>query len=526
MASGNESQGLKIAVAVLVALTVMLLVGTYFVYSEYSKASEQLAAAKGEASQKATLASNALRDMQSIRDRAGYTEQPDAKSTLDQITKDQEALVQKVSALHAEITAALDAAQKAGANPAELERLRGNLDQQVRRWTDESTQSPTLRSSLDTAIDLAVNQGKLSAALALDDILLRGQLGSVDRVNKDEMDVQTKAVQDAKADLNGQIAKYEAIRQSQAQQLDTLQTVNLNLTAERDSLLAKVENDKNSYDDDLNKLRSQINDFRKKAEKTEVVMDVPDGKIRFVDFSRNEVLIDVTRRQGAKPQMVLSIFDKDSPGLPTEKPKGRVQLIQVGESQSIGKILETFDPRNPIRNNDLVYSPTWSPSDPQQIALIGKIDMNRDGRDDREDLRKLIEAAGGAVAYDLPPAGEGIEKGELSALIAWYVTDERQPIRTPGNEKDILQLSEEERASSQRESDAIDRARNLGIRLMPVQRLLSSLGYQPGMVIPGGVEAQNRSAIDNILNPSGRGAALPGTPEFEQNRTTPAGDAP
>ena len=30
-----------------------------------------------------------------------------------------------------------------------------------------------------------------------------------------------------------------------------------------------------------------------------------------------------------------------------------------------------------------------------RIALVGKIDINRDGRDDRADLKRMIEGAGG-----------------------------------------------------------------------------------------------------------------------------------
>ena len=38
-----------------------------------------------------------------------------------------------------------------------------------------------------------------------------------------------------------------------------------------------------------------------------------------------------------------------------------------------------------------------------RFALIGKIDVNRDGKDDRQDLKRMIEDAGGIVDYDLPP---------------------------------------------------------------------------------------------------------------------------
>src|SRR5215510_4582411 len=46
MPAANESQGLKIAVAAFVSLTVILAVTSYFLYSNYDKASQQLTAAE------------------------------------------------------------------------------------------------------------------------------------------------------------------------------------------------------------------------------------------------------------------------------------------------------------------------------------------------------------------------------------------------------------------------------------------------------------------------------------------------
>ena len=45
-----------------------------------------------------------------------------------------------------------------------------------------------------------------------------------------------------------------------------------------------------------------------------------------------------------------------------------------------------------------------------RFALIGKIDVNRDGKDDRQDLKRMIEDAGGVVDYDLPPPEFGKER--------------------------------------------------------------------------------------------------------------------
>ena len=60
-----------------------------------------------------------------------------------------------------------------------------------------------------------------------------------------------------------------------------------------------------------------------------------------------------------------------------------------------------------------------------RFALIGKIDANRDGTDDRAAFKRVIEAAGGSVDYDLPAPEDGQEVGKLAPRIDWYVVDDR-----------------------------------------------------------------------------------------------------
>ena len=60
---------------------------------------------------------------------------------------------------------------------------------------------------------------------------------------------------------------------------------------------------------------------------------------------------------------------------------------------------------------------------------MGKIDINRDSKDDRDELKRMIQEAGGLVEFDLPPSDVGQETGEMSPRIDWYVIDARPPLR-------------------------------------------------------------------------------------------------
>ncbi len=266
-----------------------------------------------------------------------------------------------------------------------------------------------------------------------------------------------------------------------------------------------------------------IRELRDFKDASENVLDRPDGYVTYVDYGRGEIRTNLTRAMGARPQMKMSIFDRNAPGVPTEKPKGTVELIYVGESYSIARIVKTFDPTNSIRTNDIVYSPSWSPNEPIHFALIGKIDVNQDGNDDRADLKRMIEAAGGIVDYDLPPPFAGKESGKLSARDAWYVTDERQPLNLEGYAKSQKSITMNDSADFLRKkSEAVREARISGVRPMPIERLLSYLGYEYGARIVGRAEAVDRNSLN--LQIRGRGqqkAAAPATPTDENAATTP-----
>ena len=84
-------------------------------------------------------------------------------------------------------------------------------------------------------------------------------------------------------------------------------------------------------------------------------------RITYVDYETNEVLVSVDRRMGARRQMKLTVFDERSAGIPTEKPKGMIELTSVGEKNSHGRIIKS-GMIAPIQVGDIVYSPFWSPN--------------------------------------------------------------------------------------------------------------------------------------------------------------------
>src|SRR5262249_38269020 len=153
---------------------------------------------------------------------------------------------------------------------------------------------------------------------------------------------------------------------------------------------------------------------------------------------------------------------------------------------SLGRGTRTLDTTNPIRAGDQLYTPAFNV---QRFALIGKIDMDRDGRDDREDLKRMIISAGGVIDYDLPVIGK--ETGKSTGLTSWYVVDDRDTIR-PATNTSRRESGSEDKGFLDKKTEAIRTARAEGVRPMSIDRLLAYLNYSYGAPVTGRMEAIDR----------------------------------
>lgn len=191
-------------------------------------------------------------------------------------------------------------------------------------------------------------------------------------------------------------------------------------------------------------------------------LGLPDGYVTAVNYERQEVFVNIARGDGARPKLKLAIFESATGDLPLGNPKGMIELARVDEQFSTARIIKTTIPTKPIRVGDIIYSPAWSPNTLTRFALVGEVDTNRDGKDDRHELKRLIEEAGGVIDFDLPSADVGQKTGTLSPAIDWYVVDSS---------------SSPQAQFGTGVGEVIKEARLNGIRPMPIERLLTYLGY-------------------------------------------------
>jgi hypothetical protein len=529
MAAANESQGLKIAVAAFITLTVILTVSSYFLYSNGASAEARREQAEEAANVKNKAASDALNRVDEMRTRIGVkaSEHEPAKEEIAAFFKKAD---EKLNELAEKVNASVQKAQASGAQGTELEDTKQNVQRLAASIRAEPNK--TFISVMDRMSELMHNLEMLTTELALNYVSVRENLASSTDVKKKEVDVQVKAATDSHAETIAEQTNHTQQRGNLLTKVDQLQTALDKTQNEVLNLTKRLKDQEDDFARQRDTLTSILKQQRDDLEKNkEVILDRPDGFVTYVDYETREILVSINRGMGAQPQMKMSIFDARSPGIPTEKPKGSIELTSVGDKFSTAKILKTNNSIDPIRVGDIVYSAAWSPNQPMRFALIGKLDVNRDSRDDREELKRMIREAGGVIDYDLPPVDLGKETGSLSPRIDWYVTDERDPIRALfAHQSDSAVASETK--LKELVGKATKEARLNGIRPMTIGKLLAYLGYDMNAAIIGRTEAVDSNAMRRLTEkrrvpdaqPKATAPAVKNDAEAEVKKDEPAPD--
>jgi hypothetical protein len=497
MAAASESQGLKIAVAAFITLTVILTVTSYFLYSNGASAEAKLASEQAAHNDTKKGQSLAVTQYDKMREKIG-TKAGEFDPATEEIVANFKKIEERLKALTDSVNTAVQAAQQAGAQGPELEDAKLNVQKAITSFRNEPNK--TYVSSLDRLTELMENMALMTTQLSLNYIGVRHSLEAATKVGQAQVEKEAKAASDAQGELQNEQKKHVEERGTLLTKVDQLQTESDRRATELLNQTQKAKQQEDDFNRRNETLLTMLREERDKNERKETVLDRPDGYVTYVDYETRELHVSLTRRQGAQPQMKMTIFDAKSPGIPTEKPKGNIELTHIGDKFSTARITKIENPIDPIRVGDIVYSAAWSPYQPMRFALIGRMDVNRDSKDDRAELKRMIEEAGGVVDYDLPPPDIGKETGALSPQINWYVIDTRPPLRDTFQHKSDSGVAAETKLQT-RVGEVTKQARLDGIRPMTIEKLLAYLGYDMNSPIIGRAEAVDTGALQRLTAP-------------------------
>src|SRR5262249_28827874 len=150
-------------------------------------------------------------------------------------------------------------------------------------------------SSLDRITELMENLALLSTSISLDYKELRDRLESATSVAKQQVDVQAKAAETSRTDLEGEHKKHEEERQSLQRRVYHRTTDTNKKTTEIANWQARSKQQQDDYGREKETLTAIIREQRDKLERQETVLDHPDGYITYVDFEAREVQVNINR---------------------------------------------------------------------------------------------------------------------------------------------------------------------------------------------------------------------------------------
>lgn len=166
--------------------------------------------------------------------------------------------------------------------------------------------------------------------------------------------------------------------------------------------------------------------------------------------------------------MRFSVLDDEANRAADAEPKARIEVIEVNQqTDHLARARVLPDRRtNTILRGDRIYSPAWQPGRKVSFGLVGKLDIDGDGKDDRDTVKALIAQNGGEVSVDLRP--DGRMEGALSVNTRWLVV---------GDEFKVLggTLDGATEVMAKRRAELEQQAKSMGVSRINLDKLMGYL---------------------------------------------------
>lgn len=423
--ASSENQGLQIALIIFVILTILLSVTTFMFFREYTDASKRSVAATDRASKAETAQHSADADLVAIRGIIGVAE----NATLSEIQETKNNDMKAYASTAPEETQRYHQAMEflASTLEAKTKELVDARDQ-IQVEKDERAKVETNKQAQVDAAEQKVVEAEKARAAA------EKQFND----ERAKMLADNKELQDQLAAKNEAMSKLEGDYKKQVETLASEKT--------------KLEK-RNTY------LVEENEDLDPTAG-----FEVPDGEIVWVNQKSRTAYINVGSADGLHRQTTFSVVGSDESVGADQKTKGRIEVMNVLRPHFAEcKILDDklFDP---MVEGDKIYTPLWHPGRGEGFGIIGFIDIDGDGYDDRQTLRDLIRMNGGRVdAEDDPTQKSPKQTGELTTNTRYLIEGQ------PSDKKEIAEGAW---------SRLIDDARQMGVRRITIDKFLDQIGWK------------------------------------------------
>ncbi len=222
------------------------------------------------------------------------------------------------------------------------------------------------------------------------------------------VDEAAKAKDAAVAELEAEKTKFMAAEKKAAD--------------EKKDVLDQLAQAQNNYTTELDKQTKAVADLTKRIATAEITikekdkvlqrlkgespMERDDGEIRTVQERSNTVMINLGSSDGLRSQTVFFVHSPSVAPSDVAGRKGKVEVTQVmGPHLAEARIVDSIATQ-PILPGDRIYTSLWDPGRLEHFALVGRINLDDDGIDDRDRLRNIIRLSGGVIDAEIDDTGK------------------------------------------------------------------------------------------------------------------------
>jgi len=295
-----------------------------------------------------------------------------------------------------------------------------------------------------------------------------------------EIDTARKGQEVATADLateretfNTDRAAITAERDKEFANYKTAIGEKTTLVAARDTTIKDRDTAIKSLDLTVTKQKETITELRDEP------FEAPDGRIAWVNQASRTVWVNLGMADGLRRQTTFSVYDHDAMNVvpsaggkagneeevskrKVDDRKGMIEITRVIDQHLAEARIVSDYTADPILLGDQVFSPAWKPGRKVRFALVGFMDLDGDGRSDRDLVRNIITMGGGQI--DAEVHDDGATEGELSANTRYLVRGDDPD----GSDAALLTAH----------TNILGKAKDQGIQEIKLLALLGMMGYK------------------------------------------------
>ena len=472
-AASNKPGAVHYALIVFVMMSVILGITTYMFHREYSDRAAKIFEVEENAKKQTQTIKKQDDEIQALKNQTGNK---GFEITLDPANPD-------------------NATSVIGASKSDMSKFGKDLAGTTYQQTLQK-----LREAIDA---MSADVSSKTAAIAA----LQKDLNDQRTRLNTQVDTHRKAQEKAEADLRNLVAKRDEMLNSKQTEIDRFK-------ADVNQLTGELAQEKEGREKQVKGLQKELAQLETRIEilqdKNNVLsgerFEQADGLIAAVSTSKT-VVIDLGEADQLKKGMTFSVYPKDNRALGAELDELKANVDQAYRDQKIGvgerddrkqvlnftglkgkiavtrllgshsaeaQIIEE-DLYRPMVRGDVIYTPIWSPGLVEKISVIGDLDLDGDGKSDREQFHQLMTASGVVIDNEIDDAGQRIPaEGKITVQTKFLV------LGNIPDRADIVVENEKARIDKilSHQKDMSKEARANGVRVVKLNDFLAHIGFQ------------------------------------------------